>query len=252
MSRHRRSSGFSLIETIVAVCLSSVVLMGVFSLMTSMIRNEISGMRDGTVTAWSLASIGAMNNDIPAGSYLSYPVVGAAAGSPDGLVICTNWAPNAGGPGTAGPVNPALPVYAYEYCYDTLDGPPFANTLLRQTVAIISPATCPTAPPTCNSTTYTSFVAGQSAGSAGLVATGVYRLDYASPSSPGSAKVFTADPTSTNGNGYPNAVDLQFIVGMPKAGVSAGTNTDGGTTFNQTDTNVPQSVVFQTKIILED
>lgn len=212
MKKRRKQSGFTLIELIVAASLSAIVLIGAFSLMSSMVQNEISGMRSGTVTAWTLASINVMNTDIAGSSYLAYPSPGSAQ---DSLVTCTNWSAIANPGPSPGRVNSALPVTAYEYCYS-----PASNAILRYVVSGVG--ACPAAPAACAVGVYS------------VVATGVYRDAASDP-------VFLADPASPNAN----AVRLRFVVGNPNPGVSAGSNM-------QTSVAVPQSIAFDTRIVLED
>jgi hypothetical protein len=234
MRLRRRSKGFTLIELIIAASLSTIVLIGVFSLMSSLVQTEVAGMRNGTVTAWTLANINTMNMDIAGASYIAVP---AAGGNGDSLVVCTNWSATALGPATPGVVNklanaPILGTPAvnavYYYCYDTADSAPFKNAILRK--ILVNPAggagACPNVAPACLSGNYP----GDS-----IVATGIYR-DAAND------KIFTADPPTLNA--HTNAVHLHFVVGNPNPGTSAG----GG----QEATNVPQSIPFDTRIILED
>jgi type II secretory pathway component PulJ len=86
VTKRRRSGGFSLIELVIAVSLSTIVLIGVFSMMTSMVQLEVAGQRGGTVNAWSLASLVAMNREIEGASVVVYPTAGTA----DALVLCSN------------------------------------------------------------------------------------------------------------------------------------------------------------------
>ena len=222
MSRRKPSSGFMLIELIVAASLSTIVLIGVFSLMSNMVQTEVDGMRNGTVTAWSLASINAMSADIAGASYLAAPAAGASG---DTLIVCTNWSGAALGPAAPGLVNPAAPNSVYYYCYDTSDPVPYANAILRKVVNNAAPGACPSAVLSCTSGNYPGDI----------VATGVYRSDYLTTNS---QPIFTADPS------VQNAVRLRFIVGKPSAGVSAGNN-------GRTNSTVPQSIAFDTKVVLE-
>ncbi len=241
MRRRRASPGFSLIELIIACSLSTIVIIGVMELMSSMVMTEVDGMRQGTITSWALANINAMNADISAAAYLSRPVAGATDTT---LIVCTNWAANALGAGVPGVVSPGAKVlmtppatYAvdavYYYCYDTADGPPFKNSILRKVVYNPWPAqtVCPlpgTAAPACTIGNYPNSDA--------LVATGVYQVDYPANTVP----IFTGD------SAVPNGVRLQFRVGLPVAGVSAGRN---GPTY--TTNAAPMSMKFDTKIVLE-
>jgi prepilin-type N-terminal cleavage/methylation domain-containing protein len=222
LKKRRGQAGFTLVELIVASVISSVVLIGMFSIMTSMVSAEIDGMRNGTVTSWSLAGIGVLNADISGAGAIGYPASGVAD---DSLVVCTNWSTRTAPPAV---VDSSAGNTVYSYCLDTTDGFPLKNTLLRN-VAINAVAACPTVAKTpCT-------VAGYSdaANTAPIVATGVYR-------DPNGDSVFLTDPNTMN------AVRLRFVVGNPAASsVSAGSN--GGTVTAQ-----PVSVPFNTEIILED
>jgi prepilin-type N-terminal cleavage/methylation domain-containing protein len=226
-SRRRNSSGFTLIELVVATVLAGIVLMGTFSILTSMVTAEVNGMRTGTVTAWSLAGINAMSSDIASSGALAYPPMVAGANSDDYLVVCTNWTSK---PGYFAVVDPTQGNTVYSYCLDTTDAAPspFANAILRNR-APHAGAACSAAPlAPCTGGVY---------GSDSIVATGVYRSDAASTNI---EKIFTTDLHTLN------AVRINFLVGNPVGtAVSAGGN--GGTV-----TPVPVSVPFNTEIILED
>jgi prepilin-type N-terminal cleavage/methylation domain-containing protein len=181
--RRRKCAGVTLIELLVAVSLSSIVLIGVFSMTASMVQYEVEGLRKGTVTGWSLASLVAMNREIEGASVLVYPAAGSGANY---LVVCSNWSRilnnNAGGL-----LDATSTLTAYFYCYDA------ASAVLRR---MTSTASCPAsyAPPACNAGTF---------GASSMIATGVYPI--------GAAPVFAADSAST--------VNLRYTVGKPTAGV---------------------------------
>jgi type II secretory pathway pseudopilin PulG len=221
-SRRRGGSpGFTLIELIVAATLSTVVLLGVFSILSSMVTSEINGMRSGTVTAWSLAGINVMNSDIAGAGAIGYPAVGGTANY---LVVCTNWSTRTTPPAV---VQANAGNTVYEYCWDTMDAAPLADTLLRDvTVHAGGAEACPAAPiMPCSAATY--------GGQGNIVATGVYQ-DLAS------------DPVFYTDSKTMNAVRIRFNVGSPNAStMSAGGN--GGTV-----TPVPVTIPFNTEIILED
>ena len=236
MSKRRNSSGFTLVELIVAVVLGAIVLMGSFSILTNMVTAEVNGMRAGTVTAWTLAGINTMNTDIAGAGALSYPAPGAAD---DNMIVCTNWFSDHSG-GASQEVVAGAPNTVSYYCWDTIDAAPspFNHALLRRveahagsTVNPLDPAACPTLPPVCRQSVY----AGGAFGSDTIVATGVYQ----DPNN-ALARIFNADLNTLN------AVRLRFVVGNPAPNqVSAGGN-------NGTVTAAPVSIPFNTEIILED
>jgi prepilin-type N-terminal cleavage/methylation domain-containing protein len=218
-SARRRTSGFTLIEMLVATVLASVVLLGLFNFVTNAVQSEVKGMRTGTVAAWSLTAMSALSADISGASQLSYPASGSGS---DFLIVCSNWSAKMGTMGTAGGVlyggggGPA----SQQYCWDTTDAAPFGNTILRMTTA-----SCPAAPVTpCNTANY---------GTNGVVATGVYR-DAANDS------IFYADPKTLN------AVRIRLNVGNP-----AGNATSAGGN-NGTVLGTAISIPYNTEIILED
>jgi prepilin-type N-terminal cleavage/methylation domain-containing protein len=224
-SRRRRPAGFTLIELLVATTLSTIVLLGVFNIFTNMLTAEVDSMRNGTVTAWSLAGISSMNADIAAAGAIGYPAKNAVGAN--SLIVCTNWS-MATAPPAQVVTGAGVKTGAYYYCWDTIDAAPspYANALLRMVVK--NAGTCPTVPPACNSAAYSS---GDYGGDT-IVATGVYQN--------GASSIFVQDPNTKN------AVRLNFIVGNPAANAnSAGGN--GGTV-----TAKPVSIPFNTEIILED
>ena len=224
LRRRRTSPGFTLIELLVATILSTIVLMGVFSIMTNMVTTEVNAMRNGTVTSWSLAGLSVMNTDIAGAGAIAYPPKNAVGDN--NLIVCTNWSMKTTPPAVVvtGGTNKIL-----YYCWDTTDATPFQNAILRKEVDNPSGGeSCPTAPIACNHATY---------GNDAIVATGVY--------SDGVHNLFVQDPLTLN------AVRMRFIVGNPAANaVSAGSNNEAG--VPGTVNAVPVSIPFNTEIILED
>ena len=224
MSRRRSPPGFTLIELVVASSLSTIALLGLFAIMGSMVQTEVDAMRNGTVTAWSLASINAMSADIASASYISYPTQGNSANY---MYVCTNWSANGGGPGVPGIVDKNQWVTYYYYCYDTTDAPtsPFYHTILRL-YGTIGSGPCPTP---ASSSSCTSALGGAS-----VVATGVYNYN----SSGVARNIFTAESE--------NIVHVQFNVGNPMPGIS-----EGGNTNTKTSLANPVTMPFDTRISLE-
>ncbi len=214
--RAPENRGFSLIELVIATGISSAVLIGVLSIAASMVQYEVESGRKSSVTAWSLASITAMNRDIASGSVIQWPNV--AGGVADSLVICTNWSRLAGGGPPNGAqlslIGPAPTVISY--CWQAA-----SNVLRRRVVA----GNCPNfaaVPPACTAANY---------GGSSVVATGVYRI--------GANSIFQNDPL------IQNAVRMQFVVGNP----NQGTVNAGGGAANFVN---PQSLTFDTKVLMEN
>lgn len=208
----RRRRGFTLIELVMALALAAVVLLGVFSILASMIQNEVQSLRKGTVTGWALASVVAMNREIASGSVLAYPPRGIGD---DSLVICTNWSRLMNPPNGAALIGG--PTFYFSYCWE-----PGAHLLRR--MRIDGPCPPPgTPPPACGAATY---------GNDSVIATGVYRDALNDP-------LFLADPDVAS------VVHLRYVVGNPEAGVSAGGN-------DKTFLTNPQSLAFDTRVALEN
>ena len=207
-----------MVEMIVAAVLSSVVLMGMFSLMTSMVQTEVSDMRNGTVAAWSLVGVNKMNADISAAGYLAWPTSGL---TDDSVIVCTNWSQSAGPGGVPGPVVSNTGNVVSYYCYDAAD-----HTIRHKTQSHANGAeACSAAVPSCDGVGYP----GDS-----VVVTGVYKAGPVGAPLP----VFSAN---TN---VQNAVRAQFFVGNPNPGVSQGGN-------GHTAVVVPQTYAFNTLNTLE-
>ena len=169
-------------------------------------------MRKGSVNAWSLASLVAMNGEIEAANVLAYPPVGSAGANT--LVVCSNWSRvmntvmnTLGGGAGVGPT-------VYSYCWDST-----AKVLRRKVVAGV----CTYTVTTCDATSYP----GDS-----LIATGVYQDAASDP-------IFTADPTFNGG------VRLRYVVGNPSAGVSPH---EGNGVTNLAN---PQTMAFDTRLTLD-
>lgn len=157
--------GFSLAELVIAMALSSFVMIGIVGISAQMVRYQVEGMKKGSVTGWSLVSISRMNKEIEDATVLVYPTNGS--GARDNLIGCKNWSRYANG-GAGGRLDasgaPAGNVVLFYYCYDT------TNRYIRRYANVGTAVACPAgvpAIPACD-------------GSGGwtendVVATGVYR-----------------------------------------------------------------------------
>jgi prepilin-type N-terminal cleavage/methylation domain-containing protein len=213
IKRRRARGGFTLLELVIALSLSSIVLIGVFVMTASMVQYEAEGLRKGSVNGWSLASLVAMNREIENASVLVYPT----AGGQDTLVVCSNWSrlmTTTGG----GPLGPGATTVFY-YCWDST-----VNVLRRWAPPTACPASGSFSPPACTAAAY--------GGASSMMATGVYR-DAALDS------IFTADPSSAG------TVRIRYVVGNPAAGAAANEG-NGLTNFAN-----PQTMAFDTRISLD-
>ena len=225
MKSLKNSCGFSLLELIIAVSISSLVLIGIISVATSMVQFEVESARKGSVTAWTMASITTMNRDIASASVIQWPSGDGATA--DTVRLCTNWSRLAGagpapGNGAILSVTPPNPT-VISYCWEG------ATHLLRRLVAT---AACPNvgvAPPACDAANY---------GAGDIVATAVYQA----PGNPN--LIFTSEVHGAAVDGY--AVRLRYVVGNPNQG-TVDVPSGPGTVFVN-----PQSLTFDTKIPLEN
>lgn len=214
LKRRRNAGGFTLLELIIALSISSIVLIGSFSMLSSMVQYEVEGMRKGSVNGWSLASLVAMNREIEGASVLVYPTAG---GSADALVVCSNWSrlmnTTGGAPLGAGPTR------IYTYCWDAA-----SNALRRMNPP--GAGSCPGVgytPPACTVGSY---------GSDSLIATGVYR-------DASNNFIFTADPATAG------TVRIRYTVGKATPGTALNEG-NGMTKFVN-----PQTMTFDTRLTLD-
>ncbi len=142
----KKTSGFSLIELVIAVSLASFVLIGVSVIASQMARSQVEGIRGGTVTGWSLVSYLSMAKEIEEANVLAYPIADLAEG--DAVIVCKNWSRMQGLlPG--GKLDAAGLVSVIQYCVDSTDP---TNLILRRyaNVGALVACPCPGAPGACN------------------------------------------------------------------------------------------------------
>ncbi|MDE2490402.1 MAG: prepilin-type N-terminal cleavage/methylation domain-containing protein [Elusimicrobia bacterium] len=188
----RARSGFTLIELIVALGLSSAVLIAIYALLASMVKFQVEGARQGTIESWSIAGVTTMDQEIETANALVYPSVDGA--SADSIMVCQNWSYESGGATTGAAMNPSANTYTIAYCYDS------ANKRLMKSRAASGYGEmtgCPakgTAPAACttgNAYNYT------------VIATNVNRLN--------GANIFTRDDAI-------NGAWVQYVVGDTATG----------------------------------
>ncbi|MEK7384763.1 MAG: prepilin-type N-terminal cleavage/methylation domain-containing protein [Elusimicrobiota bacterium] len=135
--RRIQGRGYTLLEFIIAVALSMVVLMAVFSMMTSMLRFQVEGLKKSTVTGWSLASIMKMNKEIESAGVLAHPTNAVPS---DWVVGCTNWSRILTPPAGGSRADPNLNMVVFYYCYDP------ATLTMRRLAEESSTVPCPASP----------------------------------------------------------------------------------------------------------
>ncbi len=127
MRRGKVPLGFTLIEMIVALLLSSLVLIGLIDVSSNMVQRQFEGIRYGRVDSQTLLSLAQMSQVIEAATYLNSPVQGSP--SPASMTIsgCSNYSSTltTQSPFT-GQINSAVPITWFAFCvknYCTPSGP---------------------------------------------------------------------------------------------------------------------------------
>jgi hypothetical protein len=131
-----RSAGFSIIELVIAISLSSFVLVGVATIAAQMARSQIEGIRSGTMTGWSLVSYLSMSKEIEDANVLAFPIANGA--SSDSLLVCKNWSRVVNGKLDANA--PGL-VTVTQFCVDSTTSPP--DLILRRYSNVGAGVVCP-------------------------------------------------------------------------------------------------------------
>lgn len=147
--RNRRSAqGFTLVELIIALSLSSFILAGIVGVASQMVRFQMEGKKKGDVTGWTIVSLIKMNKELENASVLDCPssYAGCSGLTSDYISGCSNYTrmTSPAGPIDTSPGNNTIT--AFYYCVPTSGAN--ANQLLRYGAT----GTCPMAAPTCGST----------------------------------------------------------------------------------------------------
>ena len=149
-------SGFTLMEMIVALCLSAFVIIGVVGVATQMIRFHMESDAKNGVTSWNLLAMTYMNQEIQGSSTLYCPFdpsqasahsgdPGCTATTSDVLSSCNNWSIQQSSVTGNGEINTSAgaSVTAYYYCVTNVNSIPSLLRYCRTSLAAAS------APPGC-------------------------------------------------------------------------------------------------------
>lgn len=109
-----RERGFTLIELIMAIGLSSLVLVALFSLSVPMARTEISSIQSQTAQLNVAGAMSVFEREVRQATYLKTPAAGASGGVVEG---CSNAAvlPGAASPT---PLDASQPMHWFAFCAD--------------------------------------------------------------------------------------------------------------------------------------
>ncbi len=186
-------SGFTLVEMIVAVALSSIVMVGLIDITASMLERHFEGIRHGKIDSETLYSLEQMRLELEAATYYSYP----NTSSPSGMSVqgCGNYF-SANSPGTQIYTAPGATISSFAYC------------LQNHCAAGTNPALCDPSGYTgpYDLVRYSSTGCPISCGS-GSAQTLVYQNVYLEP---GFSNPFYLNPQFSG-------VDLHMVVGYPVA-----------------------------------
>jgi hypothetical protein len=158
--RKNPAAGFSLLELVISLSLSTIVLIGVISMAAQVIRNEYGTIKTGEVSALTLNGLDAMNRELEKASYIA-PGLPAAGG---GKVIsaCMNYSTiMAATPGInagTGSLDGGA-IKSFYYCIRDSGTPGRFDSLLRYppygSGAALYGTTCPYTPPaSCGAGTF--------------------------------------------------------------------------------------------------
>jgi hypothetical protein len=158
-----RRPAFTLVELIVALVLSTFVLVAIVGVTSQMLRYEFEGSRKASSTNWSLLAHNAIKKDVGGASAIFCPSVCAGVNNPPGcggatgcgtvqsnyLSGCGNYSFQPYYPAAAGPTDGADKVTSFYYCVQTAGTPSGDPWLWRYSQGPGS-ATCPhPAPGSC-------------------------------------------------------------------------------------------------------
>jgi len=110
--------GFTLMEMIIAVFLSTMVLLGIIAVAASMVRQHFESISQGELSGQTLISLNQMYQDVENASVLvapPAPVPPATISSGNALAVCTNWS-FLSAPPNGKALNSARPVQSFYYC----------------------------------------------------------------------------------------------------------------------------------------
>jgi hypothetical protein len=156
LGRLKRSLGFSLLELMVSLTLSTVVLIGVISIATQVVRNQFQTIRSGEISGQTLAALHAMNRELEQATYID-PTAPTTSGD-DIVSGCLNYSPQMVTLNGDGRIDSTKPIQSFYYCVLVHGTPGRFDSLLRYPPFGQYGATCPITTPTCGAGSYDAVV----------------------------------------------------------------------------------------------
>ncbi|MEK7859198.1 MAG: prepilin-type N-terminal cleavage/methylation domain-containing protein [Elusimicrobiota bacterium] len=152
MRRRPSRAGFTIIELVISMSISSLVLIGVIGVASQMVRFQMEGSRKGGVTGWTLISLSKMNMELENATSLYCPGTGASHTCTGGLSTaylsgCTNYSRDLGSR-----IDAASNNTSFYYCVAAA-GTPATMSLLRYELTGAGVACPMPAPAACGTTT---------------------------------------------------------------------------------------------------
>lgn len=209
----RKNKGYTLVELIIALALSGVILVGVLAITTSMIRFSIQSSTRGDITGWTALGLDKMNREIENASYIDWSTFPS-----DYLTGCTNWSATmrSNSSFAMGKMDASTgkTVGSFYYCRAPISGMSPAIPMLLRYYNDNEVTSCPMAPPAaCGDAAAVGYTRE-------IIAKGVYKTN------PASGNFFSR---STR---VPNAVHVEFIVGVATPTLTGTSPNPGGAVIN--------------------
>jgi len=150
--RIKKEDGFSMLELIISLSLSTIVLIGVISMATQVVRNEYGAIKSGEVSALTLNGLDAMNRELEKATYIEPASPSAGGGS---LISgCLNYSSvlngMAGLDSGSGKIDASNPKkMGFIYCVRSSGTPGRFDSLIRHPQVGTYDPSCPMAHPAC-------------------------------------------------------------------------------------------------------
>ncbi|MFA6318607.1 MAG: prepilin-type N-terminal cleavage/methylation domain-containing protein [Elusimicrobiota bacterium] len=145
IGRNRSRGGFTLVEVLIALTLSSTVLIALMTVMASVLRSHIDTTLKGEVSAWTVLALDQLNREIGEASYINNPAHGGTGNVISG---CTNFSKLLYDAIGEGRLDATKEVTAFYYCRsaDIGGGMPALIRKFSMGTTLTCPASIPSGP----------------------------------------------------------------------------------------------------------
>lgn len=107
--------GYTLVELLVAISLSAIVMSGIISVASSVIRYQVEGGTRGDVAGWTLMNLHRMNQELEAATFITTRTT-------NGLIGCHNFSRILKYGTESGKYDTTSPITWFHYCAATVSG----------------------------------------------------------------------------------------------------------------------------------